>query len=120
MYDLRHPSWYDANDEERVEAAAKMLLNFSNPPEVVICFSDWIAYGVLRCLRARGKSFGLVGMLGLDLAAREEISTLAVSSDRLGRQGFALLKEMAEHAAPGRIERISLSLVERETFRFPA
>jgi len=116
---------YDPTLEEQLvkELVGKMV-DDDALPDVIICVSDWTAARVLEVLNARAVPVpgrvGLIGGLGIAIAAQMSptISSLVVDSRALGCRAVEILTDMVFDNQPSRIERLPLTLVERESFRF--
>ncbi len=116
---------YDATLEEQlVKKAVNELADRDALPEVILCVSDWTAVRILEVLKARGipvpGRVGLIGCLGIAVAEQTDpkISTLAVDSQTLGSKAVEILTDMIFRGQPARIERLPLTFIERESFRW--
>lgn len=93
-------------------------------PDVFICMSDWYAMKTITVLNENGirvpDDTGVIGTLGLELAKNvsPSITSLAADSSVIGGQAVKMLYNMIDSKNSPVIERIPLSLIERDSFIF--
>ena len=100
------------------EAAMTALLANPNPPTAVFAFSDEMAFGALRSLRAHGLRPGVdisvVGVDGHDMANHLELSTVVQPVTELGRIATrSLLMQVGGSGEPLMPQRLTTQLVVR-------
>ncbi|MBN1676365.1 MAG: GntR family transcriptional regulator [Kiritimatiellae bacterium] len=116
---------FDATLEEKLtKQTVHELVDRDALPEVILCLSDWTALRILEVLKARNipvpGRVGVIGCLGIGIGEQvtPTISTLAVDSRALGSKAVEILADMVFAGQPARIERLPLTFIERESFRW--
>ncbi len=109
-------------DVETGYAGARRLLELADPPTVIVCGNDVVAFGALNAAHESGRAVpAAVSVVGFDdlPAARWpllDLTTVAFDLDAMARRAAGLLVERIEDRdAPYRHERFASRLVERRT-----
>lgn len=107
--------------------ATEQLLKLPQLPSAIFAASDYVALGVLRCLRERGLNVpddvSLVGFDDIPLAGLlyPALTTVRQPIDKLGREGVRLLIKTISSGgeADPQVLRLPVALIERDSVRTP-
>ncbi len=104
------------------EDAITGLLNYSEPPTAVVCFTDLVALGVLSRLHYRnyvpGKDLAVVSCDDIEEASRGyvQLTTVHVQKSEIGRKGAEMLLErIADPTLPPRRLLLQPEIIIRKT-----
>ena len=102
--------------------ALAAALESGDTPDVAICMSDWLAFGVLEEARARGmrvpQDLAIVGYGDFPFAPHisPALTTIRIDGERMGQEAATMLVASMAGQDPGeRIRDIGFTLIERET-----
>lgn len=104
--------------------ALERLIQHDPVPTAIFAMADMLAIGILRGAKERGLDVpGDLSLVGFDDLENVDLlspplTTVRQSPDDLGRQGVRLLLDMIrDPSVAGRVDRVSVSLVPRESVR---
>ena len=104
------------------EAAIAEVLDFSDPPTAVVCFTDLVALGVLSGLHHKnympGKDLAVVSCDDIEEASRGyvQLTTARIQKSEIGRKGAEMLLErIANPSLPPRKVLLQPELIIRKT-----
>ena len=119
---IQHTVFAGAFTLEAGAAAAKELLSLKTKPSALFCASDTIAFGLISALTKHGLSIpediSVMGYDDIDLCKYFVPPISSIRQDRvaLGTQAAKLLLHCIENGPqPNKVERLPVSLVERES-----
>lgn len=119
---IQHTVFSGAFTLEAGAAAAKKLLTLSPRPSAIFCASDTIAFGLISTLTKTGlnipEDISVMGYDDIDLCNFFVPPVSSIHQDRveLGTRAAKLLLSCIENGPqPNRVERLPVSLVERES-----
>jgi len=103
-------------------AATKKLLKLKRRPTAIFCASDTIAFGLISALTKHGlsipKDMSVMGYDDIDLCEHFVPPVSSIRQDRVALGTHAaklLLSCIADGPQPNRVERLPVSLIERES-----
>jgi len=113
-------------DEEFLNQVLDDMLVKDGLPQVLFCYSDWIAWRAMQYFQTRGicvpDEVGVVGCLGLDLGltCTPPLTTLSLDAQLMGRKAVTILQTAISNGKPPEIARLPLTYIERESFLMTA